>query len=191
MCDSSSQFPLCSDGLCFCSKVKRKYEIGDGTTQGSCTSNLYKCQSDGRCVECIYDSQCTGLSNKCLNGVCVCGDLTVACNATSSNICNSDGECMCGENPECYTTLQAIETRNNGEDECDQYKCSFDTKLKTTCKKQRGPEVCEKITKYYNPLYLEGQIDDSNDTPLDFACDDEKGKHLGTYQCLGNSCYIN
>ena len=28
-------------------------------------------------------------------------------------------------------------------------------------------------------------------TPLDTACDDEKGKHLGTYQCLGNTIDIS
>ena len=182
VCDSSSQYPLCSEGLCFCSKVKRRYEIGDGTTQGSCTSNLNKCQSDGRCVECIYNSQCTGLSNKCLNGICVCGDLTVPCNSSSSNICDSNGVCKCGTNDECYTTLQTLKTGSDVSKDCDKYKCSWD-KISGTCKQQRGSEVCEQITRYYNPLYLEGDIKD--DTPLDFTCDDEKGKYLGTYQCLG------
>ena len=188
ICDASSQFPLCSDGLCVCSKVKRKYQKGDGTTQGSCTSNKHKCQSDGSCVECIYDSQCTELSNKCVNGICVCGDLSTPCNSTSSNICNSDGVCKCGENDECYTTRQTLKTRSDGSEKCDQYKCSYDT-ISGTCKQQRGSEVCEKITNYYNPLYLEGEIN-SDKTPLDFACDDEKGKLLGTYQCLGNALQV-
>ena len=140
----------------------------------------------------MYDSQCTELSNKCVNGICVCGNLPGPCNSTISNICKSDdgnGVCMCGENAECYTTLQDIEIRNNGEGGCDQIKCNFE-KLFATCKRQRGPEVCEKITQYYNPLYIEGQEYDPSGTPLDFTCDDEKGKHVGTYQCLGNNLDI-
>ena len=95
---------------------------------------------------------------------------------------------MCGENAECYTTLQDIEIRNDDEGGCDQFKCSFE-KVSSTCKRQRGPEACEKITQYYNPLYLERQIEDSSSTPTtpDFTCDDEKGKYVGTYQCLGNT----
>ena len=184
VCDASSQYPFCSEGSCICSKEKKQYDIGDGTTQGSCTSSLHKCQSDGKCVECINDSECTGLSNKCANGACVCGGLSGPCNSTRSNICNFNGECMCGENPECYTTLQAIKIRYYGEEGCDQSKCSWEY-LSETCTQQRGVEVCEKITKYYNPLYLEGELD-ADSKPLDFTCDDEKGKYLGTYQCLGN-----
>ena len=96
---------------------------------------------------------------------------------------------MCGGNAECYKSLQDIETRNYGKGGCDEFKCSFE-RVFATCKRQRGPEVCEKITQYYNPLYLEGKIDYSNSLPLLFACDDEKGKYEGTYQCLGNSLYI-
>ena len=92
---------------------------------------------------------------------------------------------MCGENLECHTETQALKTRENGKDDCDEFKCSWDTKT-STCKLKRGSEACEKITQYYNPLYLESQVD-SDSTPLDFTCDDEKGKHLGTYQCLGNT----
>ena len=98
---------------------------------------------------------------------------------------------MCGEQAECYTTLQDIEIRNYAEGGCDQFKCSFSFDgVFATCKRQRGPEVCEKITQYYNPLYLGGEIDSSG-TPLNFVCDDEKGKHTGTYQCLGNCSYIH
>ena len=97
---------------------------------------------------------------------------------------------MCGENAQCYTSLQEIEIRNYSEGICDRSKCSFSfDRVFPTCKRQRGPEVCEKITQYYNPLYLGGEID-SNGIPLNFACDDEKGKHIGTYQCLGNYLYI-
>ena len=92
---------------------------------------------------------------------------------------------MCGENPECFKKLQEVKTLNAGVQGCDKTKCSFDTILQTTCKSQRGPEACELITKYYNPLYLGGTTDNSGN-PLDFSCDDDKGKHVGTYQCLGN-----
>ena len=93
---------------------------------------------------------------------------------------------MCGENAECHTTLQDIEIRNIDNDGCDQFKCSFDRDT-SNCKRHRGPEVCEKITQYYNPLYLDAEVDDSSSTPHNFPCDDEKGKYVGTYQCLGNS----
>ena len=194
VCDAKSEFPLCSNSTCACSKVKRKYEKGDGTSQGSCKSNLHKCQSDGTCAQCIYDTQCTGLSNKCLNGICVCGDSSAPCDATFNSLCNSaigNGKCMCGANPECFKKVQDVETKGIGVKlvqigaDCDKTKCSFDKLLKTQCKIQRGPEACELITKYYNPLYLEGKSDD-NDNPLDFSCDDDKGKHVGTYQCLGD-----
>ena len=92
---------------------------------------------------------------------------------------------MCGKNAECYTTLQDIEIRNDDEGGCDQFKCSFE-KVSSTCKRQRGPEVCEKVTQYYNPLYLERQVEGSNKNPQGFTCDDEKGKYVGTFQCLGN-----
>ena len=97
---------------------------------------------------------------------------------------------MCGENAECYTTIQDIEIRNDDEGGCDQFKCSFE-RVSATCKRQRGPEVCEKITQYYNPLYLDAEVDDSSSTPLNFPCDDEKGKYVGTYQCLGNASDIH
>ena len=184
-CDARSQFPLCSEGSCICSKSKKGYEIGDGNTQGSCTSSLHKCQSDGMCAECTYDSECTGLSNKCVKRICVCGDASGRpCNSTISNVCDS-GVCMCGDNPECGQTLQDIVIRQYGEDGCDEYKCSFDRSY-STCKQSRGSEVCEKITTFYNPLYIEGEFG-SDGTPLNFTCDDEKGKYLGTYQCLGNA----
>ena len=110
---------------------------------------------------CGSKAKCSGRTDKCQNGVC-----------------------KCGRNDECYTTLQALTSRRDGQDECDKFKCSYDKKS-GTCKQQRGSEVCEKITRYYNPLYLEGKTKDG--TPLDFTCDDEKGKYLGTYQCLGSS----
>ena len=169
-------------------RYKKGYEIGDGNTQGSCTSSLHKCQSDGMCAECTYDSECTGLSNKCVKRICVCGDASGRpCNSTISNVCDS-GVCMCGDNPECGQTLQDIVIRQYGEDGCDEYKCSFDRSY-STCKQSRGSEVCEKITTFYNPLYIEGEFG-SDGTPLNFTCDDEKGKYLGTYQCLGNAWHI-
>ena len=90
---------------------------------------------------------------------------------------------MCGENPECFKELQNVKTVNVGVDGCTTTSCSHPGILDGTCTTQRGPEVCEKITKYYNPLYLGGKV--VNGSPVDFSCDDNKGKHIGTYQCLG------
>ena len=188
-CDKKSQFPLCFEGTCVCSKIRHQYEKGDGKSKGSCESNLHKCQSDGRCAECSLDSQCNGLSNKCDNRICVCGESSGPCDATTSSECR-DGTCVCGTNPECFSSLQEVVTRENGIDGCDGYKCSAyvisyaSNSEHYRCKSQRGPEVCEKITKYYNPLYLPGEID--SDGNRNYTCDDEKGKYLGTYQCLGD-----
>ena len=90
---------------------------------------------------------------------------------------------MCGNNPPCSQKLQDIVTVQQGISDCDDKKCSWDTKG-LLCKSQRGAEVCEKITEYYNPFYV-GTLQTS-ETPIDNICDDEKGKHVGTYQCLGN-----
>ena len=159
-----------------CSKVQGQFERGDGMSQGSCKSNVHKCQSSGICVECIHDSQCTGLSNRCSDNVCVCGESSEPCNSTLSNVC-MNGVCNCGNNPQCSQTLKDLVRIAFGVGGCNDKKCSYDIK-DPSCKIQRGPEVCENITKYYNPLYT-GQAHADN------ACDDNKGKYLGTYQCLG------
>ena len=193
ICDKRSQFPLCLNGSCVCSKTRNQYEKGDGKSQGSCKSNLHKCQPDGKCAECTYDSECSGLSNRCINRICVCGQSSGPCNSTTSNECRKD-ECVCGENPECSVSLQeivAIEpgmTTPRGEDVCGETKCSFDV-VNKKCISQRGPEVCEKITKYYNPLYIGGEVD-SDGSAIDFTCDDEMGRYMGTYQCLGDGLLI-
>ena len=58
--------------------------------------------------------------------------------------------------------------------------------LDNNCKIQRSPqEVCEKITEYYNPLYVKGAIPSTSDSSTPEACDDGKGKFIGEYQCLG------
>ena len=190
VCDQKSQLPLCLEGTCVCSRIRRQYEKGDGKSKGSCKSNLHKCQSDGRCAECSFDSQCIGLSDKCINRVCVCGELSGSCNATTSSECRN-GECVCGANPECADRPQEVVTRNDGVNGCDEFKCSayvISYSLvgrEYKCKIQRGPEVCEKVTKYYNPLYLPGKTNSNG--IRNFTCDDEKGKYLGSYQCLGNA----
>ena len=131
----------------------------------------------------MNDSQCTGLSNKCVKNVCACGDTSGPCDSTTSNECRN-GVCMCGENPQCHQKAQDLVTLNVGAGNCDAKKCSYFT-VDPSCRVQRGPEACEKITKYYNPLYA-GKAVNADGSPADNACDDEKGKYLGTYQCLGN-----
>ena len=195
VCNNGSQFPVCHNGSCVCSKALGLFERGDGTSQGSCESILHKCQSDGQCNECINDSQCTGLSNRCINNICVCGELSQPCNSTVSNECKN-GTCMCGYNPQCSQKLQDVVNIAVGDSDCNNSKCSYTSSIVPqrgvvySCKVQRGPEVCEKITRYYNPLYA-GKVKNSDGTPADNACDDEKGQYLGTYQCLGNTIDIS
>ena len=175
VCDSTSEFPLCSEGLCLCSKTRGEFVKGDGTTQGSCNSNLHKCQADGQCVECIDDSQCTVVANKCAANICSCGD-TGPCNATRSNLC-TNGVCMCGSNPQCSDELK-VET----ESDCSDTKCSYQT-LDKTCLIQRSPqEVCEEVSSLYNPLYKVGGISGAPEN-----CDDGIGKFPGEYHCLGKA----
>ena len=94
---------------------------------------------------------------------------------------------MCGNNPPCSQKLQDTVTVQQGVGGCDSTKCSWDKKA-SLCKSQRGSEVCEKITEYYNPFYV-GNLQNSA-TPIDNICDDEKGKYVGTYQCLGNIAIV-
>ena len=186
VCDESSEFPLCSDGLCVCSKTRGEFVEGDGTTQGSCSSTLHKCQSDGKCVECISDSQCTVVADKCVGNICSCGD-NGPCNATRSNLCTS-GVCMCGTNPQC-----SAEMRVEDDLDCTTNKCSYNsldsaTEQSLICKIQRSPqEVCQEVSAFYNPLYKLGAIDSATGAPDDFNCDDGIGKLTGEYHCLGKS----
>ena len=197
VCNISSQFPVCHNDSCICSKALGLFERGDGTSQGSCESSQHKCQSDGQCNECINDSQCTGLSNNCFNNICVCGESSQACDSTLSNECRND-TCMCGDKPQCSQIVQDVVSIADGAPDCDSSKCSYyspppitniltgQTTVAHSCKVQRGPELCEKITRNYNPLYA-GKAVNSNRSSSDNACDDGKGKYLGTYQCLGNT----
>ena len=99
---------------------------------------------------------------------------------------------MCGDNYQCSQKLQDVETMSRGVGGCDSSKCSYTSsplpfgRVTYSCKEKRGPEVCEMITKYYNPLYA-GKAVNSDGFLADTACDDGKGKYLGSYQCLGNT----
>ena len=177
--------------------------VGDGTTQGSCKSSAHKCQSDGTCVECLYNSECAvlvdgrQLSDKCVLNKCVCGDTGSSCNATRSNLC-TNGVCMCGSTVQCADELKIEDdpSCNFNPTSQEEYNdlinmCSYSS-IDNNCKIQRSPqEVCEKITEFYNPLYVKGAIPTSGDaTPEDginVPCDDGKGKFLGEYQCLGKN----
>ena len=44
---------------------------------------------------------CSGLTDTCINGKCLCGTLS-ACNSTSSDKC-LNGDCRCGSTPYCDT----------------------------------------------------------------------------------------
>ena len=102
---------------------------------------------------------------------------------------------MCGTNVQCADELRIENDTNCNLTPASQAEyneltstCSFSL-IDFNCKIQRSPqEVCEKITKFYNPLYVKGAIATSGGTPEDginVPCDDGKGKFLGEYQCLG------
>ena len=195
VCNLESEFPFCKDEQCSCSKGESIFEAGDGTTQGSCSSPLAKCQADGRCKECSHSGQCAsttnGLTDTCLNSRCVCGTEEDAkpCNETRSNHCIR-GICMCGLNQECSQTNHITEL-----DDCDESKCGntavsgicgckFENDV---CKIPRSDqEVCQQITQYYNPLFIKGELMYENETVM--LCDDIIGKreNIGKYFCLGN-----
>ena len=173
-CDTSSQLPRCSGGTCACSKTAGTFEAGDGTTQGTCLSSDHKCQSTGDCAECVKDSQCYGLSDRCISGRCVCGTNSAVCNPSKSSAC-TDGVCKCGTNSECVSA-ESVETLSS----CSTSSCYYDSST-TTCLMQRSAdEICELVSDKYNPIYIP-----SNPVGAAVTCDDNRGKYPGTYQCLG------
>ena len=191
-CDLTSEFPFCSDGSCSCTKTRGEFEKGDGTTTGSCTTTLHKCQANGRCTECQFDSQCTGLSNKCIAGKCSCGDLG-PCNATRSNICVEEGGtsvCKCGTGDQCPSEIFLEQDTDCGKAGGDFFnsnnKCSYNV-FTRECFVTRSPqEVCEKVTEFYNPFFREIYfIEDQNGNEKPLNCDDNIGKNTGEYKCLG------
>ena len=178
-CDTSSQLPRCYEGTCACSKTVGTFDAGDGTTQGTCLSSDHKCQSTGECAECVKDSQCYGLSDRCISGRCVCGSNGAICNPTKSSQCTS-GVCKCGTNSECasaesFETLATCSSTNPKT-------CYNIDDAYTSCQMQRSAdEVCELVSDKYNPLY-----NPNNQVGVTtINCDDQRGKHTGTYQCLG------
>ena len=178
-CDVSSELPLCYSGVCSCSKNVGTFEIGDGTTQGSCLSSKHKCQVSGRCVECVSDSQCSGLSDTCRNNKCVCGN-GAACNPTKSSQC-TDGVCKCGTNPECASSeyIEILPTcSTNSVLSC--YDNIFPNNTHICLLPRSSSEVCELISDKYNPIYIPG-----NAAGATLKCDDNKGKFHQTHQCLG------
>ena len=180
VCDVNSQYPYCNHGTCICSKTRGKFENGDGSSQGSCRLPSHKCQASGRCLECIHSGQCKGLTDTCVNNKCSCGNKG-PCNSTISNIC-LNGICKCGNNDQCAQEYRLEVTPAGGE--CDPTKCSW-YRLDENCVVPRSSqEVCEKVTEYYNPLYIPNRIPSNDGIPGE-TCDDEKGKFVGQYQCLG------
>ena len=173
-CDVNSPLPRCSGGTCACSKTVGTFDVGDGTTQGTCLSSEHKCHSTGECIECTNDNHCSGLSDRCFRGKCVCGANGAICNPTKSSAC-TDGGCKCGTNSECSSS-ETVENLSS----CTSSSCYYDSST-TTCPMQRSAdEVCELVTDKYNPMYVP-----SNSVGATVTCDDNRGKNTGTYQCLG------
>ena len=101
---------------------------------------------------------------------------------------------MCGSNVQCADELRIEDDPGCNFDPTSQEEydnlinmCSYNG-FENYCKIQRSPqEVCEKITEFYNPLYVKGAIETEGGAPDDVnvPCDDGKGKYVGEYQCLG------
>ena len=159
---------------------------GDGTTRGSCHSVYDKCHSTGECKGCLSNAECNGLTDTCTSSKCGCGT-GPACNSTISSHC-LNGKCKCGDTDQCATGLRI-------DPELDPRDGSFGIQ-------RSAQEVCEKITKYYNPLFVpkhplmktaagntvvtEFDEDSTVDSYiLDY--DDRKGctNNIGQYMCLG------
>ena len=178
VCDDNTEFPYCLDGNCACTKSIGVFEAGDGTTRGSCESLSHKCYPDGRCRECMLSSECSSLSDTCINGKCRCGNNS-PCNPAKSNICIS-GVCYCGtEENGCHT-------------EDKYYPDQIDPKNPTVLGLQRSKnEVCEKISEFYNPSFIPDDermsngMNEDGTTKYEIEYDDDKGKYIGEYKCLG------
>ena len=189
VCDIDSEFPLCSLGACVCSKIRGAFELGDGTTRGSCYSITHKCHSSGECKGCISDGDCNGLSDKCNNFICGCGS-GPACNSTISNHC-LNGKCMCGDGDQCSTKMEIV--------------AGIDPRDGSFGVQRTDQEVCEQVTAYYNPLFVyqhplmkmknkatfidTGFDEDSTASSFILEYDDKKGcrSNIGKYTCLGMS----
>ena len=177
ICNSDSGYPYCIDGSCGCTKTLGLFELGDGTTQGSCQSATAKCHLDGTCSECNLDSHCFGLSDTCTNGKCGCGSSS-ACDSTKSSAC-TNGVCKCGDQDSCPTSDMYFESLTDPRDN-------------SVPGLQRSKnEICELVTEFYNPKFIPNSPLANNGTNSDgsilyaFEYDDQKGKNTGTYQCLG------
>ena len=223
-CDTNSQLPMCNEGKCVCTKIKGSFEVGNGKTQGSCSSRSHKCHASGICAECISSSDCNDLSDTCRNNKCVCGETGGPCNKTISNRCAA-GQCMCGSADQCFQTKQLVDfgfKGNNGEDlnlDCKASTCfqrygtlaegsgkpycgCFWDQTAAKCKMQRSDqEVCQQITKYYNPMFImeNGNAGTNGKSKLNaygktdngpLECDDVIGARVGEYHCLGNVIFL-
>ena len=102
VCNLNSEYPLCLDGHCFCTKTNGTYLRGDGSSRGSCASLTDKCHDNGECGECAMDDDCsraTPMADTCASNKCQCGT-GPTCLSTLSDQCVG-GMCMCGSNPQC------------------------------------------------------------------------------------------
>ena len=194
VCDIDSEYPFCLSGSCGCSKIRGSFVAGDGSTRGSCFSVYEKCQSNGECKGCTSDAQCSGLSDTCTNNKCGCGT-GPTCNSTISSHC-LEGKCKCGESDQCSSSMYI-------EDGLDPRDGTFGIQ-------RTDQEVCEKITEYYNPLFVPmhplmkmkgsngntfvdtGFDEESTSDSYILEYDDRKGcrSHIGKYMCLGMILFL-
>ena len=200
ICNQDSQFTMCSEGQCMCSKIKGLFEKGDGSTQGSCNSPFHKCQSNGMCAECITSAECSGLTDTCVGFKCSCGTGGI-CNSTISNSC-IDGVCRCGTSSACSQKQEMVSLSHRFADNlvtnCNQNTCEgshgfcgcqWDAANQSCMVPRSDQEVCTQITKFYNPLFIKGRLTYYNQITTSsegvVECDDIIGGQVGEYHCLG------
>ena len=183
VCNLDGQLPYCLNGQCACTKSAGLFERGDGTTQGSCNSPSDKCHFNGQCGECELSSHCYGLTDTCSGGRCMCGS-SGPCNPLKSNSC-TNGNCYCGtEIGGCHTADKY-------------YSDQVDPRTNAMGLQRTGEEICELITEYYNPKYISNHplmkngVDDKMNPTYATEYNDDKGSHVGTYQCLGSFIELN
>ena len=89
------------NGICICPSGKIDNNgtcetpncANGGTT---CKGSTPQCTTDGRCVECIKDGDCSGAGEKCLSNTCQTVDRCAGVNCSGGKTCNPDnGICIC------------------------------------------------------------------------------------------------
>ncbi len=83
------------------------------TGNPDCTTTPYLICDDGRCVECLGNSDCTGSKTNCVADVCGCKDNSECVAGTDAGtLCMASGQCGCIDSSECASGT--LTTCDNG-----------------------------------------------------------------------------